>query len=66
MLSETKEQMYFGDTNGCVIDGDGRIILDYGVEINGGIIISVLVADEEAKLSLRFGESAAESSRAGP
>ena len=64
LLNERTEQVTLSDTGLCVLRGVGSfVLLDFGTEFSGGVIISVANVRNEKKradIRVRFGESVTE------
>ncbi len=61
LLSERPRQAAVGCDDGCLVRQGGFILLDFGRELQGGVLISVAsVSSPDAALRLTFGESVSE------
>ena len=61
LLSEHPRQAVFGAPGGCLLRQGGNILLDFGKELQGGVLISITsVSNENASLHFTFGESVSE------
>ena len=60
-LEESARQVeLFSDKEYLVIDKSGYIILDFGTELHGGVVITITDAPDDTHLRLVFGESVSE------
>ncbi len=60
ILKDNIDQAVFNKRDCIVIRKAGYIVLDYGREINGGVLITTQDADPDAKYRIVFGESVME------
>lgn len=62
VLDESARQVeLFSDKEFMVIDKGGYVILDFGVELHGGVVITITDAPDNTHLRIVFGESVSES-----
>ena len=62
LLSKGNGQVTLDETNVCMVEEDGGLLLDFGHELHGGIQINVgrMASKEPARFRVRFGESVSE------
>lgn len=62
LLEERSNQIALDVKSSCVLEGNGSILLDFGQELHGGLLLGVFSIEgaEEAVLRIRFGESVSE------
>ena len=57
LMKERDMQIALRETEFCLVEGDGFLILDYGQELCGGVRILTYAVNEHNKVRIRFGES---------
>lgn len=62
LLEDRPNQIALDVKDCCVLEENGSILLDFGQELHGGLLLSVFSVEEaeEAVLRIRFGESVSE------
>ena len=62
LLEDRPNQIALDVKNPCVLEENGAVLLDFGQELHGGLMLSVFSIEgaEEAVLRIRFGESVSE------
>lgn len=60
LLAEKPRQVIPYDRESIVIEKNGFVVIDFGTELHGGLIITVNYAEENSALHIVFGESVSE------
>ena len=61
MIGSSERQAFFnGISKNCVLKPGGWIMLDFGIELNGGIRLTTAPCDGGVNIRIRFGESVSE------
>lgn len=60
LLKEKPRQIIPYDRESIVLEQNGSVVIDFGTEIHGGLLITVNYAEENSALHIVFGESVSE------